>query len=203
MRPKNRMYCRASNRQKLLFETEKKAENFIRFNKDEILSEGGYRPQRAYFCSFCGGWHVTSIEEEIPKTKREEMLESVLELKKKEKFLKEVNKAKKNEAKQLTRYPQAEIEELQRKLSHELDALDKSEQTSLVNQRIQELKTQIERLAAPDKAVNYDELKKLRTALDVLYVVKKQYNIKETTPAKSTVKTEEWEDWMRKLGYTF
>ena len=58
--PKHRVYCPAANRQKLLFETERKALNFIRYNGDVIEKESGYRPIRAYYCTCCGGYHTTS-----------------------------------------------------------------------------------------------------------------------------------------------
>lgn len=60
MRPKNRIYCRECGRSKIVFETEKKALNFIKFNADEILEETGRAPTRAYYCQCCGGYHVTS-----------------------------------------------------------------------------------------------------------------------------------------------
>src|SRR4051812_41550399 len=61
MKPtKNRVYCRDSRRQKMVFETEKKANNFIRFNGEEMVSESGYSPVRSYYCIACNGWHVTS-----------------------------------------------------------------------------------------------------------------------------------------------
>lgn len=61
MKPAHRTYCRDCGRKKILFETEKKALNFIKWNADEIEEESGYRPHRAYFCDCCGGWHVTSM----------------------------------------------------------------------------------------------------------------------------------------------
>lgn len=60
MKPKNRIYCRESRKSKILFETDKKADNFIRFNAEEIEAETGRRPVRSYFCICCGGYHVTS-----------------------------------------------------------------------------------------------------------------------------------------------
>ena len=61
MKPsKSRVYCPECGRQKILFETEKKALNFIKFNSEEIKEESGRAPIRAYYCEFCGGWHVTS-----------------------------------------------------------------------------------------------------------------------------------------------
>ena len=60
MKPKNRVYCIGCGRLKLLFETEKKANNFIKFNAEEILEETGKAPDRVYYCKCCGGYHVTS-----------------------------------------------------------------------------------------------------------------------------------------------
>ena len=75
MKPvKNRVYCYDCGRQKMLFADEKKAENFIRFHQDCDEFEKGYKPSRSYFCSVCGGWHITSKEtyneEYIPLSKQ-------------------------------------------------------------------------------------------------------------------------------------
>ena len=43
----------------MLFDTEKKAENFIKFNSEEIEKETGFKPERSYFCIACNGWHLT------------------------------------------------------------------------------------------------------------------------------------------------
>lgn len=64
MKPvKNRVYCQDCGRIKMLFDSEEKANRFIKYNKDEIESENGKSPVRAYNCKMCGGWHVTSKEE--------------------------------------------------------------------------------------------------------------------------------------------
>lgn len=60
MKPKYRVYCPISLRPKMLFETEKKAMNFIKFNADAF--EDNHVPVRAYFCKGCGGWHLTHRE---------------------------------------------------------------------------------------------------------------------------------------------
>lgn len=44
----------------MLFETQAKADNFIRYNGDDILEESGKAPVRSYYCEICGGYHVTS-----------------------------------------------------------------------------------------------------------------------------------------------
>jgi hypothetical protein len=61
MKPnKSKVYCRDAGRSKILFETEKKAMNFIKFNAEDIKAASGFCPTRAYFCIPCGGYHVTS-----------------------------------------------------------------------------------------------------------------------------------------------
>lgn len=61
MKPsKSVVFCRDAGRKKTIFETEKKAMNFISFNAAEIRRSGGFAPVRAYACISCGGWHVTS-----------------------------------------------------------------------------------------------------------------------------------------------
>lgn len=47
----------------MLFETQKKADLFIKFNSNEIgcNSKKHKKPVRSYYCDVCGGWHITSI----------------------------------------------------------------------------------------------------------------------------------------------
>lgn len=64
MKPtKNRVFCIECGKAKMLFESESKAMNFIKYNSDEIEQTTGHAPVRAYYCSMCGGWHVTSQKE--------------------------------------------------------------------------------------------------------------------------------------------
>ena len=56
-------FCRESGRNKMLFESESKANNFIKFNADEIRESTGQAPIRSYYCISCGGWHVTHMPE--------------------------------------------------------------------------------------------------------------------------------------------
>lgn len=61
MRPKNRIFCNLAGRSKMLFETEEKALRFLKFNtKDENDWKKHKVPIRAYYCSSCMGWHLTS-----------------------------------------------------------------------------------------------------------------------------------------------
>lgn len=61
MKPtRNKYYCMACGRTKMLFEDEAHAMNFIRFNSDDVARENGHAPVRAYYCHLCMGWHLTS-----------------------------------------------------------------------------------------------------------------------------------------------
>ncbi|MDE6560945.1 MAG: hypothetical protein K2K75_06175 [Muribaculaceae bacterium] len=59
----NRIYCIGCRHTKMLFESEQKATNFIKFNREEIALSSKKVPLRAYYCSFCCGWHVTSVSD--------------------------------------------------------------------------------------------------------------------------------------------
>lgn len=69
----------------MLFEEKKNADNFIRFNKDEIFEENGKAPVRSYYCVFCSGWHVTSnpsLEQGEEQDKRDmDLIESTISIK--------------------------------------------------------------------------------------------------------------------------
>lgn len=59
MKPKhNRVMCPECFREKMLFETQKQADNFIKWNGDDIDTDGG--ELRSYYCPACGGYHITS-----------------------------------------------------------------------------------------------------------------------------------------------
>lgn len=75
MRPtKNHYFCPLCSRTKMLFQTEAKANNFLRYNAEEIFEETGKKPIRAYYCMACCGWHVTSKEHVSGYAKRCESL---------------------------------------------------------------------------------------------------------------------------------
>ena len=56
----NQVFCVGCRKHKMLFESQSKANNFIRYNSEKILEESGKAPIRSYYCEFCGGYHVTS-----------------------------------------------------------------------------------------------------------------------------------------------
>jgi len=81
----------------MLFESEKKAETFIKFNSEAIGEESGYKPERCYFCIYCDGWHVTSHRENLDIKSR---TEKILDLYEKEKEQKVFRKAEQQALKQ-------------------------------------------------------------------------------------------------------
>ena len=59
MKPKkNRIFCRDCNKYKTLFESESKADNFIKFNHEEIEACSGHAPSRSYYCRSCVGYDI-------------------------------------------------------------------------------------------------------------------------------------------------
>lgn len=83
MKPsKNRVHCSGCNRSKMLFNSKEEALRFIRFNASEIKEQNGYAPYRAYYCVFCGGWHVSSTSAGLAKTKLKDAFRHLARLKK-------------------------------------------------------------------------------------------------------------------------
>ena len=76
MKPsKNRFFCKNCGKIKMLFETKKKADTFIKFNSLDIEKETANKPERSYFCTYCGGWHTTSKQEFLSiKSRTEKVL---------------------------------------------------------------------------------------------------------------------------------
>jgi hypothetical protein len=55
-KPKNRIICPDCGKPKMVFESESKAKNFIKFNGDDIEFGSDMRP---YYCPACCGWHIS------------------------------------------------------------------------------------------------------------------------------------------------
>lgn len=61
MKPKNRVMCPDCGRAKMLFETEKEANTFLKFNMSAVNPDGK-RTMRVYYCPACCGYHISSHE---------------------------------------------------------------------------------------------------------------------------------------------
>lgn len=81
MKPtKNRVFCNNCHRVKMVFQTQEKAENFIKFNADNIAEKSRNVPVRSYFCPACGGWHVTHVQDSSEYTRTDEQKEKIYQL---------------------------------------------------------------------------------------------------------------------------
>lgn len=123
MKPtKSRVFCKDCGRSKMLFETEKKADTFIKFNGEDIEKESGFKPERSYFCTYCGGWHVTSKKEFLNIKSRTEI---VLDIYNEEKL----KKAKQREIRSLLiEEKKKELELILSNLEKQISILDKTQQ---------------------------------------------------------------------------
>ena len=150
MKPtKNRVFCKDCGKVKMLFDTEKKAENFIRFNSNEIEHDTGYKPERCYFCRYCGGWHVTSHKECWDIKSRTEI---VLDLYEQEKEEKALIKARQKAFKK-------EEEALLRAQKREEEALIKAQEVENLKKCLKKLEKCIEILGTLEKYKTFEECK--------------------------------------------
>jgi hypothetical protein len=194
MKPtKNKVFCKNCDRTKMLFETERKADNFIKFNSEEIHEETGYSPQRSYYCLFCGGWHVTSLKEKMGLSKKEQLFEEIQQQKKgnpKEPQIQQSVNAENQEKYDAIRY------DLENQLK-EMGALQKE---IFLNENTSFLKKEIELLnsSGGDK----EKLKTVRQTLEIVHILKKQNGFqKNNQKMNKEDELEEWRLWLKKNGY--
>ena len=75
MRPKNLVMCPDCGKPKMLFDTEKKAQNFLKFNGDAVNPRGD-RTMRVYYCPACCGYHISSHEYTGSNDKTDRLIEA-------------------------------------------------------------------------------------------------------------------------------
>ena len=190
MKPiKNKIFCKNCNRSKMLFNTEKEANRFIKFNYDEIISESGYAPQRSYFCVFCGGWHITSMKETIGNSTNEKQLAF---------FFKE-NLEKKVSPKNKIAIEKENAISLE--LQNQIIGMDLNQMKIFFENKIYSIKTKIDSLRNSDKQEDRKKIKELRQHLELVYTIRTQNGLQEklTPYQKMTVaKIAEWKEWSEK-----
>lgn len=112
----------------MFFETQAKAENFLKYNREKILEENGVAPTRSYYCMMCAGYHLTSKASEefgaIMNHKDEVRLKQWQELKGRMKKQREIYKEKKRILKEQIKQEQevilAECAEKEKDLSAQI-----------------------------------------------------------------------------------
>ncbi len=164
MKPnKNIVYCMDCGRSKMKFETEKKANNFIKFNSEEIEAETGVSPNRCYYCLYCIGWHVTSRKEKInAKSKTELVLEQYEQKKEKLKQDKKLFKKKQVIIK-------AEFNENLNKIEEQIKIIDKeiiNENFDDCNIHLEKAFSQLNFIIEKYPEFNKARIKRLRKSLN-------------------------------------
>lgn len=196
MKPtRNKVFCKDCERAKILFETEKKANNFIKFNTEEIEEESGYGPQRSYYCLFCGGWHITSIKVKIGLSRKEQKFEQY----KQDNPTINRNGKVDNQAKRIRM-----IENWERQIKD----LDTTQKEKFFSENAGHLFKEIELLQNTNIEAEKNRLKELRKNLEILNFVKNRNGFhKENEKLEKRIKEaeakkmEEWRLWYKELGY--
>lgn len=207
MKPtKNRMFCKDCGRTKMLFETEKKAEGFIKFNSEEIEEISGYSPQRSYYCLFCGGWHVTSIKETFGLSKKEQLFAQYQQEEAKKKEEKVINQSKiiLKKLSETEKQNNEKTEEFELKIKD----MNDTEKDIFFSENIEMLKKDIELLRHSNSDIDKSKVKDFRKTLEILYVVRKQHGLQDSV-IKHNKKLDElreqnieaWRLWAAKNGY--
>lgn len=199
MKPtKNKVFCKDCERTKMLFDTEKKAENFIKFNKAEIEEESGFAPQRCYYCIFCGGWHLTSIKDKIGSSKKEQLLEKYLSEKKATKI--------KNQPKSSKIENQKKRNKIINELESKIKEMDTSQKELFFAENINTLNKEIEQLLNSNSITEKEKLKDLRQRLEINNIVRKQNGFQKSAKVNKKIEEarekemEEWKLWFEKNG---
>ena len=139
MKPtKNKFFCIDCGKTKQLFDSQDKAIRFIEFNSEDILEESGKAPVRSYFCSACGGWHVTSNPHPLnSKTRSEIAIEHLREMNANKSIYKDKIKEGKTKVKLV-------VEELPRKYEQTktayLKAVNREERKTVIENFLNETK---------------------------------------------------------------
>jgi hypothetical protein len=205
MKPtKNRVLCKDCGRKKMLFDTEKKAQNFIRFNNEEIQAESGYSPERSYYCLFCGGWHITSIKREIGLSKNEQMFEQYKQEKDKVSVAKMLNQEETSIRNSSKVEKEEERNEKIKDLENQIKGMIPSQKENFFLENISNLNKEIEQLCYSHTNTDKEKLKGLRQNLEILYILRKRNGFQKNSSKIDETKEkelEEWRLWAKKIGY--
>lgn len=151
MKPtKNQVFCIGCKHHKMLFESQSKADNFIKFNSDEIAEQTGKAPTRSYYCSFCCGWHITSIADTEKAAARDERdaqvwekLKQAIAPKKRKKPVEEQTESPKVKTR---KFPKSEEGYKLRVISENIDKTIARVESALFTADIHKLRAQMETL---------------------------------------------------------
>lgn len=180
MKPtKNQVFCIGCRHHKMLFESQSKADNFIKFNSDEIAEHTGKAPSRSYYCTFCCGWHITSISDLDKAAARDERDVMIWEqvkqanaLKKKKKQAGEVQSLYKTR-----KFPKTEQGNKLRVIVEDIDKTIARVESALFTVDINNLKDQFDRLLNLENELRS---KSSEYGIDISSIDKRYAKISET-----------------------
>lgn len=193
MKPsKNWVYCRDISRHKTIFDTEKKALNFIKFNADAIREETGVAPVRAYYCMFCAAWHVTSKAEAPAAFRNEQLL----------KIIKGIKPPKQKKVAPVA-VQGFDRQEYMNGLQDEVNRLGADRRKGFLEEEITRLKQEIAGLKSNPDLAHPGMLKQKNMALECTYIVRKQLGYKPNIQPMDTENADQlfWKRWAEQKGY--
>ncbi len=196
MKPsKSRVFCNDCKRSKILFETEKKANRFISFNQEVIKKEKGYAPKRSYFCSFCCGWHTTSVEGEIGLSKHEKLFNQ---------YFKNNTGIRQEEEERKSDYKTIVRNKIEYQFRNKIKNATKDGIISFLSKEWKKAKKQIRKLATSNDSNKKNGLKDSYIILEIIEKIKQEYGIVTINPhfqKRKSNKDEEWKQWFESRGY--
>ena len=179
MKPtKNKVFCIGCKHHKMLFDSQSKADNFIKFNSDEIAEQTGKAPSRSYYCSFCCGWHITSIANIVEAAARDErdariwaQLRTAATLKKQKNRAQSVGQPS---APKTKKFPKSEQGYKLRVIAENIDKAIARIESALVTADVHKLRVQFDILVNLEKELR---AKSAEFGIDVIAIDKRYENI--------------------------
>lgn len=136
-----------------------------------MQAETGYCPVRTYYCLFCDGWHVTSINAKFNVYKNEQLLEQFQKDKERQAQLKSEAKSlnKKRVETEIQPLRDIKIDEVE-SIIKEMEPLKKK---WFFRQQIRNLLEEIKTLPVTYSKEEQKRIKSLRKDLHTLFIVRK------------------------------
>jgi len=128
----------------MLFESEKKANTFIKFNSEEIEENSGYSPLRSYFCISCSGWHVSSKLTFNKVSKTEKIIEKYEKEKEKRLIQRKINQ-------ETAKLRNDELKRKYELIKYQINNLEKYEDDLDFNMAIENIKNDINEIYLTEK----------------------------------------------------
>lgn len=151
---KYRIFCPAAGRAKMSFESEKKANTYLKFNAQDYLEKKGVELARTYYCDSCFLWHVTSskVKYNLQQSLTDRTIDAYKEVKEKRALLNVQNRELRKIARKATADALSDFEEkisiIRKMIKGNRDPLETNES---VRDALAELRTISEKFVVNEK----------------------------------------------------